>query len=93
MSKDSLLKNSENTKSSLSYARKRLIMGAVIGFLLTLIFGYIWSVYKYNIPWKTGFNLFWYPFIGLGWIVLSFIGAVVGAIASLFTKKWKEKNL
>jgi hypothetical protein len=26
---------------------------------------------------NAGFSLFWYPIVGLGWMVLSFFGAVV----------------
>ena len=93
MNIDSGQKTSDELKASLKYARKRLIVGAAIGFLSTLTAGYFWAWYKHNIPLNAGYRLFWYPIIGLGWIVLSFFGAVVGAIASLFTKKWKEKNL
>ena len=86
--------NTQNTKKvKLNYARNRIIAGAGIGFLLTLIVGYFWACYKHNIPLKAGFNIFWHPIVGLGLTVISFLGAVVGAIASLFTKKWKEKNL
>ena len=93
MIEGSIEKQNKKYNENLIYARNRLIAGAGIGFLVTMIASYFWACYQHNISIKIGFNIFWYPIVGLGLTVISFFGAIFGAITSLFTKKWKEKNL
>jgi len=93
MSKDKRSEIEQIDKINLHYAIYRLVIGALIGFTVTLLLGYFWACYKNNISLETGFSIFGYPIVGLGLTVVCFFGAVVGAIAGLFSKKWKEKNL
>lgn len=60
----------------------RLFVGATLGFLIIFSLCYFWMVYKNNVG----------PVSGLGALFLSSLGAVFGALASLFSKKWNDQN-
>lgn len=82
-----------NLKSQLSYAMYRIVIGALIGFSASLALGYLWTCYNNDFSFGIGLYIFRYPLIGLGILVIGFIGAVIGAIFSLFSKKWNERKL
>ena len=78
----------DNTASrQTKYALKRLIVGAFLGLILAFLGGYFFACYKYDINVCVGLGIFRNPMIGMGIIGLCFIGTVIGALASLFSKK------
>ena len=60
----------------------RLATGGILGFLITFGICYFWMEYKNNVG----------PVSGLGALFLSSIGAVIGALVSMFSKKWKSDS-
>jgi len=59
----------------------RMLLGGVIGGGLTFGCGYLWAWSANNLN----------PVSGFGLVVLSAIGAVVGILASLFSRKWQNR--
>ena len=82
-----------NPKSQSSYAMYRIIIGAFIGFSVFSALGYLLACYNNDLSFGIGIYIFRYPVFGLGLLVVGFMGAVIGAIASLFSKKWNERKL
>jgi ABC-type antimicrobial peptide transport system permease subunit len=58
----------------------RMLISGLIGALLTLAIGWIWISLKNN------FN----PPAGLGLLVISTIGFVIGALTGMMSKKWEQ---
>jgi ABC-type antimicrobial peptide transport system permease subunit len=58
----------------------RMLISGLIGALLTLTIGWIWISLKNN------FN----PPAGLGLLVISTIGFVIGALTGMMSKKWEQ---
>jgi hypothetical protein len=82
-----------NSKTELKYAMYRIPIGALLGFSATSIIGYILACYNNDLSFKIAIYIFRYPNLGLSLLLVSFIGAVIGAIASLFSKKWNQGKL
>jgi hypothetical protein len=65
-----------------TWVYKRMLLGAAAGFMLLVAVGYYWRVYPGPV----------HPLAGMGLLFLGFVGAVLGAIVSLFSRKWESQK-
>jgi H+/Cl- antiporter ClcA len=66
----------------------RVFMGAIIGFI---VFAIPCAILLWRGGWFHRVPCFTPP-PGLVLLVIGFVGAVIGALASMFSRKWKEQN-
>jgi Mg/Co/Ni transporter MgtE len=83
--------NEINLKTT-DYVLYRMLVGALIGFVLSFVLGYFFFCYRDGISVIVGFRIFRNPFIGMGLIGISFFGTILGALSSMFSKKWQRDN-
>ncbi|HAW52407.1 MAG TPA: hypothetical protein DCX54_08800 [Flavobacteriales bacterium] len=75
-----------------TYAIRRILIGALIGFVLSFLLAYLYACFKDGISVTVGIRIFRNPYIGMWLVGISFFGTIIGALASMFSKKWKADN-
>ena len=76
------MNNVDHFKGKTPNPYRRMLLGGVLGGGLTFACGYLWAWSANNLN----------PVSGLGLVVLSAIGVVVGVLASLFSSKWQQRS-
>jgi hypothetical protein len=85
----SYMHNQESQNSAnieIRYAYKRMLIGAAIGFIL---FGGLLFLKLWFDGWFHRVPMFTMP-PGMAVMLVGCIGAAIGAVVSLFSKKWKQ---
>lgn len=82
----------EVIKKASNYGLFRMFVGACIGFIISFSIGYLLACYREGLSLTIGIRIFRHPFLGMGLVSISFIGTIIGALASLYTKKWRTFN-